>query len=137
MVVFGRLAACYIDSCATIGVPAIGYGIRYEFGIFRQEISNGWQVEKADKWLFRGFPWETAHPSLAVEIGFGGSTRMVTDENGQMQVEWSPQEKVQGIPCDIIIPAYGSRSVSMLRLFKAEATEAFCFDAFNSGDYRC
>ena len=131
----GRLAACYIDSCATTGVPAIGYGIRYEFGIFRQEIHDGWQVEKADKWLFRGFPWETVHPSLGVEIGFGGNTQWTLDNAGRAVVEWIPQERVYGIPCDIIVPAYGSSSVGMLRLFKAEATEAFRFDAFNSGNY--
>ncbi|HWR38679.1 MAG TPA: glycogen/starch/alpha-glucan phosphorylase [Patescibacteria group bacterium] len=131
----GRLAACYIDSCATTGVPAIGYGIRYEFGIFRQEIRNGWQVEKADKWLSRGFPWETVHSSFGVEIGFGGHTQWTLNDEGQTVMEWIPQEKIRGIPCDIIIPAYGSRAVSMLRLFKAEATEAFHFSAFNSGNY--
>ena len=131
----GRLAACYIDSCATTGVPAIGYGIRYEFGIFSQEIQDGWQVEKADKWLHQGFAWETARPSLAIEVGFGGGTQFVIDPAGQSVVEWNPQEKVYGIPCDIVVPAYGSGAVGMLRLFKAEATEAFRFDAFNSGNY--
>lgn len=131
----GRLAACYIDSCATIGLPAIGYGIRYEFGIFRQEIHDGWQVEKADKWLREGFPWETVRPSLAVEVGFGGKTRQFIDEEGRLRVEWTPSEMISGIPCDITVPAYGSRLVSMLRLFKAAATEAFHFAAFNAGDY--
>ena len=131
----GRLAACYIDSCATTGLPAIGYGIRYEFGIFRQEIHDGWQVEKADKWLSWGFPWETARPAFAVEVGFGGHTQFVTDAAGRTVAQWIPAEKVNGIPCDIIIPAYGSHSVSVLRLFKAEATEAFHFDAFNVGNY--
>ena len=131
----GRLAACYVDSCATVGVPAIGYGIRYEFGIFRQEIQDGWQAEKADKWLSWGFPWESPRPALAVEVGFGGHTQWIVDAAGHSAVEWIPQEKVKGIPCDIIIPAYGSRSVGMLRLFKAEASEAFRFDAFNSGNY--
>ena len=131
----GRLAACYIDSCATTGVPAIGYGIRYEFGIFCQEIHEGWQVEKADKWLRQGFPWETVRPSLALEVGFGGHTQFSTDAEGRTVAKWQPQERVKGIPCDIFVPAYGSNSVSLLRLFKAEATEAFHFDAFNFGNY--
>lgn len=131
----GRLAACYIDSCATTGVPAIGYGIRYEFGIFRQELQDGWQSEKADKWLSRGFPWETARPSLSVEVGFGGHTCFTADATGQLVAEWTPGEKVNGVPCDIVVPAYGSKAVSVLRLFKAEATEAFHFDAFNVGNY--
>src|SRR6185369_9532360 len=92
----GRLAACYMDSLATLGVPAIGYGIRYEFGIFDQSIRDGWQVETTDKWLRLGNPWEINRPEIAFEIKFGGRTEAWKDEEGRYRVRWIPDEVVQG-----------------------------------------
>jgi glycogen phosphorylase len=92
----GRLAACYMDSLATLEIPAIGYGIRYEFGIFSQVIQDGWQVETADKWLRLGDPWEIARPEAVVEVGFGGHTEAYTDERGCYRVRWIPAQVVNG-----------------------------------------
>ncbi|MEI6285691.1 MAG: glycogen/starch/alpha-glucan phosphorylase [Bacillota bacterium] len=131
----GRLAACYIDSCATIGVPAIGYGIRYEFGIFQQKIVDGQQVELADKWLKNGFPWEVVRPEAAVEVGFGGYVEDYNDDHGVSRKRWVPEKRILGIPCDIIAQGYGSKSVSAHRLFKAEACDEFDFGTFNAGDF--
>ena len=130
----GRLAACYIDSCATIGVPAVGYGIRYEEGIFRQEIVNGQQVEYADRWLRNGFPWEVVRPDAAVEVGFGGRVEYYNDSDGNARKRWIPKKRLLGVPCDVIVQGYKS-SVAVLRLFKAEATDDFDFATFNAGDY--
>lgn len=94
----GRLAACYLDSLATLAIPAIGYGIRYEFGIFDQEIRDGWQVEVTDKWLHWGNPWEIARPELAVTVGFGGHTEMIHAADGSYHVRWTPGEAVRGFP---------------------------------------
>ncbi|MFA6076155.1 MAG: glycogen/starch/alpha-glucan phosphorylase [Negativicutes bacterium] len=131
----GRLAACYIDSCATIGVPAIGYGIRYEFGIFQQKIVDGQQVELADRWLKKGFPWEVVRPEAAVEVGFGGYVEDYNDEHGASRKRWMPEKKLLGVPCDIVAQGYGSKSVSVHRLFKAEASDEFDFSTFNAGDF--
>ncbi|MEO0409600.1 MAG: glycogen/starch/alpha-glucan phosphorylase, partial [Cyanobacteria bacterium P01_A01_bin.135] len=131
----GRLAACYMDSLATLEIPAIGYGIRYEFGIFDQEIRDGWQVEVTDKWLQSGNPWEIARPDFAVNIGFGGHTEGSIDQNGQYRVRWSPAQVVKGIPYDTPIAGYRGNTTNTLRLWKAEAPESFDFQAFNQGDY--
>jgi starch phosphorylase len=131
----GRLAACYLDSLATLEIPAIGYGIRYEFGIFDQEIRDGWQVEVTDKWLRYGNPWEIPRPESAVEVKFGGSTEAYTDERGRYRVRWIPHQVVNGIPCDTPILGYKVNTANILRLWKAEATESFDFTAFNRGDY--
>ena len=131
----GRLAACYMDSFATTKTAAIGYGIRYEFGLFEQGIKDGRQVENADMWLTNGFPWEIQRPRSAYLIGFGGSIRDYTDKNGRNHRNWEPATTVTGIPCEIVVPAYGSKAVSILRLFKAAATKDLDFDAFNTGDY--
>jgi starch phosphorylase len=131
----GRLAACYLDSLATLEIPAIGYGIRYEFGIFDQEIRDGWQVEVTDKWLRYGNPWEIPRPESAVEVKFGGSTAAYTDERGRYRVRWIPHQVVNGIPCDTPILGYKVNTANILRLWKAEATESFDFTAFNRGDY--
>lgn len=130
----GRLAACYIDSCATVGVPAIGYGIRYEFGIFQQKIVDGQQVELADKWLKNGFPWEVVRPEAAVEVGFCGYVEDYADEQGNSRKRWQPEYKLCGVPCDIVAQGYG-KNVAVHRLFKAEATEEFDFSSFNAGDF--
>ena len=131
----GRLAACYLDSLATLEIPAIGYGIRYEYGIFDQEIRDGWQFEVTDKWLRYGNPWEVARPEAALEVKFGGHTETYTDENGHYRVRWLPQRIVRGTPYDTPILGYKTNTANTLRLWKAEATESFDFAAFNAGDY--
>jgi starch phosphorylase len=131
----GRLAACYMDSLATLQVPAVGYGIRYEFGVFDQLIRDGWQVEVADKWLRFGNPWEIARPELVVYVGFGGRTEPYTDAQGRYRVRWIPAQVVRGLPHDTPILGYQVRSCNTLRLWHAEALEAFDLAAFNAGDY--
>jgi glycogen phosphorylase len=131
----GRLAACFLDSLATLEIPAIGYGIRYEFGIFDQEIRDGWQVEVTDKWLRYGNPWEIARPEIACEIKLGGHTEPYHDEAGRYRVRWVPHRVVKGIPYDTPIPGYRVGTCNTLRLWRAEACESFDFEAFNLGDY--
>jgi starch phosphorylase len=131
-----RLAACYLDSLATLGVPAIGYGIRYQFGMFHQQIRDGWQVEMTDYWLRYGNPWEIRRPQASVDVGFGGHTEPHTDTQGNYRVRWVPRSVVKGIPYDTPIVGYRSGVVNDLRLWKSEATESFYFERFNSGDYQ-
>ncbi|MBM0741276.1 glycogen/starch/alpha-glucan phosphorylase [Phormidium sp. CLA17] len=131
----GRLAACYLDSLASLETPSIGYGIRYEFGIFDQDIKDGWQVEVTDKWLRYGNPWEVARPEWEVEVKFGGHTQAFTDEHGNYRVLWVPDKVVRGVPYDTPISGYKVNSCNTLRLWAAEATDSFDFDAFNAGDY--
>ena len=131
----GRLAACYMDSMATLQIPAIGYGIRYEFGIFKQEIIDGWQVEKSDRWLRLGYPWEVTRPEIAFDVKLGGHTEPFTDPAGRYCVRWVPDRVVVGTPCDTLVQGFKVPNVNMLRLWKAEAHESFDFQAFNVGDY--
>ena len=131
----GRLAACYMDSLATLGVAAIGYGIRYEFGIFDQEIRDGWQAEVTDKWLRLGNPWEIVRPEIACEVSLGGRTEAYTDGQGLFRKRWVPAYRVKGIAHDTAIPGYRNAAVSLLRLWRSEAVESFDFQAFNTGDY--
>jgi starch phosphorylase len=131
----GRLAACFIDSLATLEIPAVGYGIRYEFGIFHQEIIDGWQVEKTDKWLRFGNPWELIRPEWAVEVKFGGSTDSYVDEHHRLRVRWIPHKTVIGVPYDTPILGYQTNTANTLRLWRSEAPESFDFAIFNSGDY--
>ena len=131
----GRLAACFLDSLATLEMPAMAHGIRYEFGIFEQAIVSGRQVELADKWLHLGNPWEIPRPEIAFEVGFGGHTEHFTDVNGRFRVRWLPQCKVKGVAHDTPIPGYGVATVNLLRLWSAEACEAFDLEAFNVGEY--
>ncbi len=131
----GRLAACYLDSLATLSIPAIGYGIRYEFGIFDQEIHDGWQVEVTDKWLRLGNPWEIARPEAAVEVKIGGRIDIHTDAQGKNIVDWIPEHIISGVPYDTPVPGYKTNTANTLRLWKAEAKESFDFQAFNAGDY--
>ena len=132
----GRLAACYLDSLSTVGVPAIGYGIRYEFGIFDQSIRDGHQVEKTDKWLQLGNPWEIARPEQhAYDVKFGGRTERRLAEDGSERVRWIPEKCVKGVAYDTPISGFRMPTANLLRLWKAEATESFDFDAFNTGDY--
>jgi starch phosphorylase len=131
----GRLAACYLDSLATLNIPAIGYGIRYEFGIFTQEIRDGWQEEVPDQWLRMGNPWEVARPEIAYDIPFGGHTESGLDDAGRDRVRWVPERRIRGVAYDTMITGYASHSVILLRLFRAEATTAFDLRSFNVGDY--
>jgi glycogen phosphorylase len=131
----GRLAACFIDSLATLEIPAVGYGIRYEFGIFHQEIVDGWQVEKTDKWLRFGNPWELKRPEWAVEVKFGGSAEPYVDEQNRLKVRWVPHRTVIGVPYDTPILGYKTNTANTLRLWRSEAPESFDFAIFNSGDY--
>jgi len=131
----GRLAACFMDSLATLDVPAIGYGIRYEFGIFDQTIRDGWQVEITDKWLRFGNPWEVVRAEIAFDVQFGGRTEPCRDDDGRYRVRWIPERVVKGIAYDTPVPGYGTATTNLLRLWKAEAAESFDFEAFNVGDY--
>ena len=131
----GRLAACYLDSLATLQIPAIGYGIRYEFGIFDQRIEDGWQVEVTDKWLLQGNPWELARPKLTFDVAFGGRTEHYRNAQGRHCVRWIPERVVRGVAYDTPIMGYGVSNVNLLRLWKSEAPESFDFAAFNVGDY--
>src|SRR6266487_481342 len=131
----GRLAACYMDSLATLNVPAIGYGIRYEFGIFDQTIRDGWQVERTDKWLRFGNPWEIVRSEITFDVKLGGHTETYHDEKGRNRVRWLPQKLVKGVAYDTPVPGYLTPTTNLLRLWKAEATESFDFAAFNVGDY--
>jgi len=131
----GRLAACFMDSLATQEIPAIGYGIRYEFGIFDQEIRDGWQVEVTDKWLRFGNPWEIARPEIAFDVKLGGYTEPYYDEQGHYRVRWIPNRVVKGVAFDTPLLGYRVNTANLLRLWKAEACESFDFQAFNIGDY--
>ncbi|MEY3736279.1 MAG: hypothetical protein RLZZ624_1338 [Cyanobacteriota bacterium] len=131
----GRLAACYLESLASLEIPATGYGIRYEFGIFDQLIRDGWQVEITDKWLKGGWPWEIPHPDQACFVGFGGRTESYRDDSGNYRVRWIPDEHAIGIPHDVPVLGYRVNTCDRLRLWRADATESFDFYAFNIGDY--
>ncbi|MCP9861394.1 MULTISPECIES: glycogen/starch/alpha-glucan phosphorylase [unclassified Cyanobium] len=131
----GRLAACFLESLASLEIPATGYGIRYEFGIFDQLIRDGWQVEITDKWLKAGWPWEIPHPDQACFVGFGGHTESYRDHHGAYRVRWIPAEHAIGVPHDVPVLGYRVNTCDRLRLWRADATESFDFYAFNSGDY--
>jgi starch phosphorylase len=131
----GRLAACYMESLTTEEVPAIGYGIRYEFGLFRQEIRDGWQVEKTDKWLQLGTPWEIVRPERNYVVGFGGHTEHYQDEHGIARVRWVPANMVKGVAHDYPIGGYATDITNFLRLWVSHAVESFDLQAFNKGDY--
>src|SRR5215472_2484472 len=132
----GRLAACYLDSLATLEIPSAGYGIRYEFGIFDQEIRDGWQVEVTDKWLRYGNPWEIRRPESVVRVGFGGHTEAGTGRDGKYRVHWIPDIIVNGVPYDTPVLGYGGHAANNLRLWASEAAESFQFERFNTGDYQ-
>ena len=131
----GRLAACFLDSMATLEIPSVGYGIRYEFGIFAQEIVDGWQEEKTDKWLRYGNPWEIQRPEWAVEVKLGGHTESYVDTNENTRVRWLPGWTILGTPYDTPILGYRNNTANTLRLWKAEAAESFDLGNFNRGDY--
>ena len=131
----GRLAACFIDSLATLGVPSTAYGIRYEYGIFRQTFVDGRQVEQPDSWLEMGSPWEFPHPESAVTVDFGGSVEDHLDDDGVTRRRWVPGHSVLAIPYNYMVPGYKNGNVNTLRLWSAVATRAFDLQIFNSGDY--
>jgi len=131
----GRLAACFIDSLATMSVPNIGYGIRYEYGIFRQTFEDGQQSEQPDAWLALGSPWEFPHPEAAQTIGFGGHTETYQDDEGVTRSRWVPGWSVRAVPYNYMVPGYRNGRVNTLRLWSAQATDAFDLRIFNSGDY--
>ncbi len=131
----GRLAACYLDSMATLELPAFGYGIRYEYGIFEQEIENGFQVEYPDNWLSDGNPWDIMRRRLEFRVKFYGKTRKVETENGDYKFEWIDTEDVLAMAYDVPIPGYGNNTVNNLRLWEARACKDFSFKDFNAGNY--
>lgn len=131
----GRLAACYLDSLATLEIPAVGYGIRYEFGMFDQEIREGWQVEVTDPWLHLGNPWEIHRPEIAYYVKWGGHTESYHDDQGNYRMRWIPGREVKGTAYDTPIAGYRVNTCNTLRLWRAEAVESFDFQEFNVGDY--
>jgi len=131
----GRLAACYLDSLATLERPAIGYGIRYEFGIFKQEFRDGWQVELTDNWLANGNPWEIAKPDVSYLVNWGGHTEHYIDDAGADRIRWVPKQVIKGVAYDTPIQGYGVHTCNVLTLWSARAVESFALDAFNTGDY--
>ncbi|MCO6411743.1 MAG: glycogen/starch/alpha-glucan phosphorylase [Thiogranum sp.] len=131
----GRLAACFLDSCATLQLPVLGYGLRYDYGMFRQELVNGYQLEEPDHWLRDGNPWELERPEFTQRIQFGGHTEFYNDENGHRRVRWASTHDVLAVPYDIPIPGYNNDTVNSLRLWKSTATDEFDLEEFNAGDY--
>jgi starch phosphorylase len=131
----GRLAACFMDSLATLEYPAIGHGIRYEFGIFDQEIRHGWQVEKTDRWLRLGNPWEIRRWDVEHPVGLGGRTEHALDEKGNLKIRWVPERVVKGVPYDTPALGYRTTNANFLRLWAAVASEEFDLDAFQGGEY--
>jgi glycogen phosphorylase len=131
----GRLAACYLDSLATLERPSIGYGIRYEFGIFEQEIRDGWQVEKTDNWLAYGNPWEIDKPDASYIVNWGGSTERYVDDSGRPRIRWVPQRVLKGVSYDTPVQGYGVNTCNTLTLWSARAVESFALEVFNTGDF--
>ncbi len=131
----GRLAACFLDSMATLELPAFGYGIRYEFGIFKQEIEFGYQVEYPDNWLAYGSPWEVMREELTYRVKFGGSVELYHDAKDRLRFNWKSTEDVLAVAYDVPIPGYKNKTVNNLRLWQARATQDFDFRSFNEGDY--
>ncbi len=131
----GRLAACYMDSLATLGMPAIGYGIRYEYGIFDQRIVDGWQVERTDRWLHLGNPWEIPRYQIDHLVGFGGHVDNGHDAQGHFRPQWVPERRIRGVAYDTPVLGYGRENANFLRLWTAQAEEDFDIAAFNTGDY--
>jgi glycogen phosphorylase len=131
----GRLAACFLDSMATLELPAFGYGIRYEYGIFEQDILNGYQIEKPDNWLHYGSPWEIIRPEYTYNIKFYGNIETYQDDNNRTIYKWSHTRDVMAVAYDVPIPGYDNHTCNNLRLWEAKATHDFDFSSFNEGDY--
>jgi len=131
----GRLAACFLDSCATLQLPVLGYGLRYDYGMFRQEIQDGHQVEEPDHWLRDGNPWEQERPEYTQRVQFGGHTEHYRDEDGTHRVRWTSTHDVLALPYDTPVPGYNNDTVNSLRLWQSTATDEFDLEEFNAGDY--
>ena len=131
----GRLAACFLDSCATLNLPVIGYGIRYEYGMFRQKLENGHQVEEPDHWLRDGSSWELERPEYTQRVQFGGRSEYYRDANDEMRVRWVDTNDVLAVPYDVPIPGYRNNTVNTLRLWSSTATDEFDLNEFNAGSY--
>lgn len=131
----GRLASCFLDSLATLDLPAIGYGIHYEFGLFRQEFRNGFQVEHPDAWQEKGCPWEIMRPNYAQEVKLYGRVEHRMDDKGQFHPEWVDYDTLEGMPFDIAIVGHGAETVNFLRLWESRASQEFDFNVFNEGGY--
>ncbi|MDD5746599.1 MAG: glycogen/starch/alpha-glucan phosphorylase [Candidatus Omnitrophica bacterium] len=131
----GRLAACFLDSMATLEIPAYGYGIRYDYGIFHQRIIDGYQIECPDEWLKLGNPWEFARPEYTVKVRFYGHTQVFHDRHGKLRVRWGDTKDVLAVPYDMPIPGYKNDTINTLRLWSARSAEEFDFEYFNDGDY--
>ncbi len=131
----GRLAACFLDSCATLQLPVMGYGLRYEYGMFRQKIEDGYQLEEPDHWLRIGNPWEIERQELTVRVKFGGHSEFFTDADGHERVRWVNSHDVLAVPYDMPIPGYRNGTVNTLRLWKSAATDEFDLNEFNAGSY--
>lgn len=131
----GRLAACFMESMATVDIPAYGYGIRYVHGLFRQEVSEGWQVELPEEWLAHGNPWEFERPESSYEIGFGGQVVPVQEPDGSTRLEWRPAEHVMAVAFDTPIVGWRGKRVNTLRLWSAQPIDPILLDKFNSGDH--
>ncbi|MCX6971290.1 MAG: glycogen/starch/alpha-glucan phosphorylase [Verrucomicrobia bacterium] len=131
----GRLAACFLDSLATLDLPAVGYGIHYQYGLFKQEFRNGHQVELPDAWMQYGTPWEIVRPEYTIEIPIYGHVENIFDDLGNYVTKWVGWQKLLGVPYDIPIPGFGTQTVNFLRLWESRASEEFNLEAFNSGGY--
>ncbi|MFK8082855.1 MAG: glycogen/starch/alpha-glucan phosphorylase [Granulosicoccus sp.] len=131
----GRLAACFLDSCASLGLPVTGYGLRYRYGMFRQAIDNGWQVERPDNWLSEGHVWELERPELACTVRFGGNVEVVTNLHGRKYHRWINTDDVRAVPYDVPVPGHGNSVVNTLRLWGSAATNEFNLSEFNAGGY--
>ncbi|MBF0354107.1 MAG: glycogen/starch/alpha-glucan phosphorylase [Alphaproteobacteria bacterium] len=131
----GRLAACFLDSCATLSIPVMGYGIRYEYGMFRQNIENGRQVEEPDHWLRDGNPWELERPEHTKRVQYYGRTEHYRDPSGHLYVRWVDSKDVLAVPYDVLVPGYQNGTVNVLRLWSAAATDEFDLGEFNAGSY--
>ncbi|MDC7244833.1 MAG: glycogen/starch/alpha-glucan phosphorylase [Sphaerochaetaceae bacterium] len=130
----GRLAACFLDSLATLDIPSYGYGIRYNYGIFKQLLRNGWQSEQPDNWLRHGNPWEIVRDDITYTVNFGGEVRVIR-EGGRDLYKWISEDQVRGVAYDMPVVGYGGKTINTLRLWSAKATEEFNFQEFNEGDY--
>lgn len=131
----GRLAACFLDSCASLALPVIGYGLRYEYGMFNQSIKDGNQIEQPDNWLREGHPWELSAPEHAKRVKFGGYVQSYTDKFGREHRQWMGSQDVLAVPYDVPVPGYKNNIVNTLRLWKSEATDEFNLTEFNAGSY--
>jgi len=131
----GRLAACFLDSCASLALPVTGYGLRYRYGMFKQSIDNGWQVEKPDNWLSQGHIWELERPELACRVRFGGHVELITDLHGVITHRWVNTDDVRAVPYDVPVPGHANGIVNTLRLWNSAATDEFNLNEFNAGGY--